>query len=122
MPSQSYCQGMATKHAARALVNLFSPDLRVCVGMEPVGAHDSKPGDPDYVDECANDLMNFRLSLGLNGFDAQDGSGALMWSAHYFYQTGTEKDASPLRLVLDADGILDGRGRDNIGEYHLRGY
>lgn len=41
--------------------------------------------------------------------------------AFYWYSSGTEKDESPVELCLGADGCVEGRGADHLGQFVLLG-
>jgi len=88
----SFCMGMASKHASRALVNDWCPQHAVASSMlEDVTA---APWADSQGDQ---------------------------WLAFYYYSSGTEKDCIPIKLDLTSTGEIEGSGVDDLGRFIFKG-
>jgi len=120
--SSTRCQAMASKHASRVLLNWWSqPDQQILMGMEEVDDH-SSISKPEQDMSCEGSVMP-----SLDGKDVTPLAPGYLsckvytWIALYFYSSGIIKDESPLRLVIDQDGVVTGSGVDNVGNFTLSG-
>jgi len=120
--SSTRCQGMASKHAARALLNWWSqPHQQILMGMEIYAEEDNTTA---VAPSSSLQGLMFEKAGDVNVTPIAPGyhvGKSYKWIALYYYSSGGLKDESPLELTLDENGNIEASGSDNLGPFTLSG-